>query len=161
MPLKALWLLIIALFISSCDFSPTPALEVKEAWVQAAKISEISTGDLNKSCACDIKPQALSTNAFLSIYNNSATADRLLKAESADITRIEFRESSLVSDLQVPAPLDKIDLPAKSSITFARGNYAMVLMGMKKDLKPGEKITLSLFFEKAGQLDLEVEIREK
>ena len=157
---KLLALLIVALFISSCTLAAKPVLKIEDAWVKAAKVSEITAGDLNNSCICDVKTATFSTNAYMNIQNPSGSPDRLLKAEAEGISRIEFRGSTSAADLTaIPAPLDTIDLPANGSLLFAPGSYAMLLMGMKKDLKPGETLKLSLYFEKAGKIDLTLAIR--
>lgn len=158
---KAFAILMVALLTVSCSLAAKPRMEVTEGWAEEAKVSEISAGDLNNSCICDIKSAAQATNAFMNIQNHSAEADRLLKAESSDITRIEFRRTNLGGSVTFLDPVESIDLPANGQISFSHGNYAMILMGMKRDLKPGETLKVSLFFEKAGQVDVSLEIRAK
>jgi copper(I)-binding protein len=154
-------LMIAAVLLSSCGFGTQPGVQIQESWVRAAKVSEISAEDLNKSCICDVKTATLSTNAYLTIQNSGGEADRLLKAESEGISRIEFRGTTPGSDLLTQKPLETIDLPGQGTISFASGSYAMLLMGMKKDLKAGETLTISLFFEKAGKIDATFAIREE
>ena len=161
MRLRILTLLMLTLFTVSCAGSAKPALEIQEPWVTEAKISAISAADVNKSCLCDVKTAATTTTAYMTIQNNTRAADHLLKVESDAASRIEFRRNDLAGDLLNPAPVDSIEIPANGKIYFAPGNYAMILMGIKKDLIPGQKETFSLFFDKAGKVDVTMEIRAR
>lgn len=161
MRLKAWTLLMVALFISSCVGGAKPGIQIQEPWITEAKISSISAEDLNKSCICDVQSGATQTNAHMTIHNNTGAVDRLLKAESDAVVRIEFRRNVPGGGDLSLAPVDTIEIPASGQVDFAPGGYAMILMGIKKDLIPGDKMTISLFFEKAGQMDVTVEIRAR
>ena len=152
---------IITLLFSSCAVWPYPKIEVENAWVREAKISAISAGDLNQSCVCDIQTGKLTTYAYMKIKNSGGSDDRLTKVESDVVTRIEMRRSGLIDDLTSLEPVDGIDLPAGGEIAFAPGEYALLLMGIQQDLKPGDKVSLALIFEKSGRVETAFEIREQ
>ena len=151
----------ITFLFSSCALLPYPKMEVDNAWIREAKISSISAGDLNQSCVCDIKTGSLTTNVYLTIHNNGGGDDRLLKVESAIATRIEMRRSGLTDDLVTLEPVDSIEIPAGAQIAFAPGEYVLVVMGIREDLKPGDSVPFTLFFEKSGALELQVEVHKK
>jgi copper(I)-binding protein len=157
MRLKTLILLMLALLTVSCTALIGPHMEIQGGWVKEAKISEISQADLNKSCICDVKPGTLTTNAFMTIKNNGFQEDRLIGAESDEISRIEFRQTSPTGDFL--SALESIVIPAHGEITFAPGGYVMLFMGIKEDLKPGEKLKLRLIFEKTGTSEAVLDIQ--
>jgi copper(I)-binding protein len=39
------------------------------------------------------------------------------------------------------------------------GSYHLMLLGLKHDLKPGDTVTLTLRFAKAGQISLQAPVR--
>jgi copper(I)-binding protein len=55
--------------------------------------------------------------------------------------------------------VEQIIIPARGEIYFAPGSFAMLVMGIKEDLKPGGKLKLTLIFEKSGKLDSLIDIQ--
>ncbi len=147
MRLKTLVILMVALFTVSCAALNQPRLEVQDSWVKEAKVSDISLEDLNTSCICDVKPGTLTTNAFMKIKNSGREDDRLIGAESEKATRIEFRRSSMSGELGSLSPVEAVVVPAGGEVYFAPGSFAMLVMGIKEDFKPGETLAVTLIFE--------------
>lgn len=50
--------------------------------------------------------------------------------------------------------------PAGGSVSLEPGGKHIMLINLKQELKPDEKISLTLNFEKAGPLTVEVEVRQ-
>ncbi len=138
--------------LSACVPGQFPRLKIENSGVREAKVSELTAGDLNASCVCDIKTGQNTTQARMTITNYGTEADRLLKVESDAAARVELRQGGGAEELSSLFPVDSIAIPAKRQISFGPGQYYMVLTGLKHDLRPGDKINLTLFFEKAGKL---------
>jgi periplasmic copper chaperone A len=55
-----------------------------------------------------------------------------------------------------------IDLPAKTTVPMTRGlkkdGYHVMLMGLKAQLKVGDKLPVKLKFERAGEIEVVVNI---
>ena len=51
-------------------------------------------------------------------------------------------------------------MPAGGSVTLQPGGLHVMLIDMQKELAPGDKISLTLTFEKAGPMTVEAEVRE-
>ncbi len=75
--------------------------------------------------------------AYLTLVNNGTTADRLVRAS---------RE------------LPVVDIGPGAALTFKPGGTHMMIIGLKQPLKKGQTFPLTLEFENAGKIDLQVPI---
>jgi hypothetical protein len=58
-------------------------------------------------------------------------------------------------------PVEAIDVPAGSEAVLKPGGLHVMLIGLTRDLKVGEKVVVKLTFEKAGERVVEAEVRER
>lgn len=156
MSVRTVSLLILTLILSACNLMPGPQLTVEQAWTKQAKISEITAGDLNQSCICE---RVTATNAYLRITNRGFAPDRLMRVETDAAVKVELHQTGVAEALSSPIILDGVEIPAVGKADFAQGSYAMVLKDLKSDLKPGDKVKLTLFFEKTGKVEVQTEVR--
>jgi len=56
-------------------------------------------------------------------------------------------------------PVPKIAVPAGGKIEMKPGGYHVMLLGLKRDLKPGEKVAVTLKFERGGNVPVEAAVR--
>ena len=54
---------------------------------------------------------------------------------------------------------DGLEIPAKGEVLLKPGGYHVMLIGVKQDLKPGDRFTVDLEFEKSGTVTVEPEVR--
>ncbi len=57
-------------------------------------------------------------------------------------------------------PVDKIELPAGEAVALAPGGLHVMLLELPAPLELGQTFTLSLTFEQAGAVDVEVTVRD-
>ena len=58
------------------------------------------------------------------------------------------------------APVSSIEIPTGGEVILQSGSYHIMLFGVTRDLKVGDVISLTLKFEKAGTLPVQVEVRQ-
>jgi len=58
------------------------------------------------------------------------------------------------------SPVENIEIPAKSQAKLEPGGLHVMLIGLKRELKPDEKIKLKLQFEKGGMQEVEAVVRK-
>ncbi|MEU4075960.1 copper resistance protein CopZ [Streptomyces venezuelae] len=92
---------------------------------------------------------------FLTIKNDSATADKLTSVTSDisdDVTIHETKNQKM-------QPVKSFDIPANGELKLARGGNHIMFMELKKKPKQGEKVSIELHFEKSDpiKVDLPVE----
>jgi copper(I)-binding protein len=98
--------------------------------------------------------------AYMTIDNKSKSADRLTGASSDVAKRLQIHEMKVVNGVMKMREITGgLSLPAGGSVTLKPGGYHVMLIGLNKALKEGEKFPLTLVFEKAGKVSIEVPVQ--
>jgi len=98
------------------------------------------------------------TAVYMVIKNNGAQADRLISATCDAAMMTQAMESSMEGDVISMGDIPVIELPAGSSVELNPGGFHIMLMDLTQELKAGSMIRLTLEFEKAGKMTLEVPV---
>ena len=95
---------------------------------------------------------------FLMIHNNTETADRLLDARSDVAQRVEIHSHKDDGNgvMQMIHLTEGLALPAGEVHLLERGSDHVMLMGLTRDLVEGEVFPLTLVFENAGEMVVDV-----
>lgn len=101
---------------------------------------------------------AATGGAFLSIENTGTAPDRLLRASSDVAGKVELHTHIKDGDVMRMRAVEAIDLPAGQKVMLQPGGYHIMLFGLKRPLKEGERFPLTLEFEKAGTLRVEIAV---
>jgi copper(I)-binding protein len=101
---------------------------------------------------------AANGGAFLSVDNTGATADRLLRASTEVATTVQLHTHIKDGEIMRMREVASVDLPAGRKIVFEPGGYHIMLLGLKKKLVEGERFALTLEFEKAGKITVDIAI---
>lgn len=105
-------------------------------------------------------PAAPTGAAFMTLENTSDSADRLVGVTSDAARRVELH--SHVSDangvMKMTMIEGGIDLPAHQSHVLKRGGDHVMMMGLNDALVAGSSISMTLIFEKAGEITVDVPI---
>ncbi len=111
--------------------------------------------------------------AYMEITNSGDTDDALIAAKFDGAEVVEIHESFVMEeggDMEMEGegmgtgmmgmrPVEKIVIPAGGSATLEPGGLHVMLIGLTKQLEPGQKATLTLVFENAGEVQVEAEVR--
>ncbi|MBR1142191.1 copper chaperone PCu(A)C [Bradyrhizobium sp. AUGA SZCCT0431] len=97
---------------------------------------------------------------YLTIENKGSTSDRLIKG-AADISgKIEVHEMAMNNGVMTMRSLDKgLAIEPGKTVKLAPGGYHLMLMDLKGPLKQGDKVPLTLEFEKAGKVTLSLDVQ--
>ena len=112
--------------------------------------------------AADVWARAAATGnsaAYMILRNGGEAADRLLKAESDVAEAVELHKSTMDGGMMKMAPVENVEVPAKGQAELEPGGLHVMLIGLKRELKPDEKIKLRLQFEKGGTQEVEAVVR--
>jgi copper(I)-binding protein len=94
---------------------------------------------------------------FLSLKNTGTTPDRLLSASSPVAASIQIHEMKMEGNVMRMRELDgPLEIKPGETVTLAPGGMHLMMMGLKSPLKQGERVPLTLVFEKAGKIDVEL-----
>ena len=95
--------------------------------------------------------------AFVAIENKGA-ADRLLGASSGAAASVELHTMSMDGDVMRMRQVKAIDLPAGARVELKPGALHIMLLGLKAPLAAGSSFPLTLRFEKAGDVKVDVHV---
>lgn len=88
-------------------------------------------------------------------------ADTLLKASSDVAAAVELHQSQMGEDGTMKmAAQENVPIPANTRVTFEPGGLHVMLIGLKDDLNSGDAFQVTLTFEKAGDITLDVPVKE-
>lgn len=98
--------------------------------------------------------------AFMIIANTGTAADRLTGGSTPVAGRVEIHTMTMENDVMRMRQLeDGLEIPAGGEVTLKPGSFHVMLMDLKRPLKAGDKVPLSLTFAGAGTVETELEVR--
>ena len=103
-------------------------------------------------------PGAKVAGAFMTIRNQGTEADRLVSASSPIAGLVEIHEMAMEGGMMKMRALKGIDLKPGATVELQPGGYHVMLEDLKQPLKQGEQIPVTLTFEKAGVLEIKVNV---
>jgi len=96
---------------------------------------------------------------FMTIHNEGDEADVLLGGHSDFTQSISVHQTKMEDGTMRMMPQhDGLEIPAGGSVTLEPGSYHLMLMGLQAPLVEGERRTITLEFEKAGSIEVELAV---
>ena len=89
----------------------------------------------------------------------SAAADRLIGATSPAAAKVELHLTEKKGDVMRMRQVKAYDIPAGGSFELSPGGAHLMLVELKAPLKEGAKVPVTLRFEKAGEVKVELQVR--
>lgn len=97
---------------------------------------------------------------YLVIANDGDEDDRLIGAGSPIAARVMVHRSIEEDGVTRMEHQDEgIPIPAGGSVALAPGGYHLMLMQLERRLEEGDTVPLTLRFERAGAIEVELEVR--
>ena len=98
--------------------------------------------------------------AYLTVENKGTAPDRLVGGSGDVAGRVEIHEMAMDGGVMKMRPLDNgLVIDPGKTVKFAPGGYHLMLMGLKTQLKQGDKVPLTLQFEKAGKVKVSLDVQ--
>jgi len=96
---------------------------------------------------------------YLVIKNTGSADDQLLSA-SADFAGMVMLHKSVIGSNNVATmqEVQSIDIPAGQTVTLQPGGFHIMFMNLKTTPQVGNKITLTLVFQKAGTISVQADV---
>lgn len=130
---------VVMFLLSAC--STGKGVEPHEAWVRSAK-------------------QGQTTAMYMILHNHTDVDDALIGISTDVAEAAELHLSSVQNDVMTMTPQERIEIPAGEEVVLKTGGYHIMLIGLKQDLKSGDKITIRLYFENNPDVLMTVPVRE-
>jgi hypothetical protein len=98
------------------------------------------------------RPAASGMNAagYMTIANRGPFPDRLTGAASPIAARVSLHQSRMVGNVSIMRPIDGIEVTSHGRTSLAPGGFHLMLEGLKRPLRPGDRAPVTLFFQRAG-----------
>ena len=122
---------------------------------------DVTLGDLelNGPFARATLPNAPVAGGFLTIVNTGAEDDRLVSASAGVAKETQIHEMSMEGDVMKMRPLaDGIVIPAGGTVVLEPGGLHIMFMGLNAAFVEGETVPVTLTFEKAGEVVVDLDI---
>lgn len=140
--------------IKRCLLTLTTALALNCALADEYKVGNLQ---IDHAHARATVPGQSSGVAFVSIENKGAVGDKLLTVASPVAKSAAVHSMTMDDNMMRMREVSALELKPSARIVMQPGDgYHIMLVGLKQALKPGDKIPLSLRFEKAGRIEIEV-----
>ena len=97
--------------------------------------------------------------AFLTLRNTGTAPDRLLSASSPLARTTEIHETVREGEVMRMRPVSAIAIPAGGSVTLRPGGAHVMLVGLSGALRAGTTVPLTLTFERAGTVEVQVAVQ--
>ncbi|AAQ62023.1 copper chaperone PCu(A)C [Chromobacterium violaceum] len=98
---------------------------------------------------------------YLSLENQGKAEDKLVSASTPRAERAEVHTH--VNDngvMRMRKVEGGVAVAPGQTVKFAPGSYHIMLLGLKQPLKAGDRFPLTLSFEKAGQVEVQVVVQD-
>jgi periplasmic copper chaperone A len=97
---------------------------------------------------------------YLTIENKGSSADRLIGGSGDIADKVEVHEMAMNNGVMTMRPLDKgLTIEPGKTVKLAPGGFHLMLFDLKGPLKQGDKVPVTLEFEKAGKVKLSLEVQ--
>ncbi len=127
----------LALCLISVAHAQTGTMSVDKSWTRVAQQGGVG-------------------GVFLTLRNAGAQPDKLVSVNSPVCKSAELHTTIKDGDVMRMRPVPSIDVPAGGSAELRPGGLHVMLIGLSQPLVQGSKIPLSLTFERAGTVTVEV-----
>ena len=127
-----------------------------------ARADEVKAGDLviTQAWSRATPNGAKIGGGYLTIENKGAVADRLTSV-SADIAgKVEVHEMAMNNGVMTMRALDNgLAIDPGKTVKLAPGGYHLMMFDLKSPLKQGDKLPVTLEFEKAGKVTVSLDVQ--
>ncbi|MGY8664877.1 copper chaperone PCu(A)C [Bradyrhizobium sp. UFLA05-109] len=97
---------------------------------------------------------------YLTIENKGIAPDRLISVSAEIAGKIEVHEMAMDNGVMKMRPLDKgLAIEPGKTVKLAPGGYHLMMQELKGPLKQGDKVPVTLQFEKAGKIAVTLDVQ--
>jgi copper(I)-binding protein len=133
---------------SACAQGSDAKILVEDAWARRAPMMD-----------GDSKAGSGNGAVYAVLVNGGTQPDALVGAASDAAAAVEIHESYRDMGMMMMRPVRKIDVPAGKKVEMKPGGFHIMLVNLKRELKAGQVVSLTLQFDKAGKIPVSAVVR--
>ncbi|MBR0756792.1 copper chaperone PCu(A)C [Bradyrhizobium jicamae] len=97
---------------------------------------------------------------YVTIENKGTTPDRLVGGAGDIAGKVEIHEMAMDNGVMKMRPIDKgLTIEPGKTVKLAPGGYHLMMFDLKAPLKQGDKVPVTLQFEKAGKVSVTLDVQ--
>ena len=97
---------------------------------------------------------------YLTIENKGTAPDRLISGSAEVAAKVQVHEMSMNNGVMTMRPLEAgVVIEPGKMIKLAPGGFHLMLLDLKSPLKQGDKLPITLEFEKAGKVSIVLDVQ--
>jgi copper(I)-binding protein len=144
-------------FALALSFAPALSAGAQEAHHHVAPAATVGSIEISGPFTRATLPNAPVAGGFLTLTNTGSEDDRLVSATSAIARQTQIHEMAMEGDVMKMRELaDGLVIPAGGSVELAPGGLHLMFMGLETAIAEGDKVAVTLNFEKAGEVTIEL-----
>ncbi|MEX6633980.1 copper chaperone PCu(A)C [Hyphococcus lacteus] len=100
---------------------------------------------------------------YFNVVNKGEGPDRLLSVTTTRAKNVEVHKT-MIDDKNIARMrpvVDGLTIPAGATVSMETGSYHVMLIGLDAPLKAEERFPVTLTFEKAGEIDVEIVVEDR
>lgn len=97
--------------------------------------------------------------AYIEIRNSGRQPDRIIGVSTPVAERVELHSAKREGDRATTRKVTSFEVSARWRLLLRPGASHLALVGLRRPLAKGERIPLTLRFERAGELKVELEVQ--
>ena len=98
--------------------------------------------------------------AFMDV-KNKGTADKIVSAHCDCAKATELHDMKMADGKMLMMQVPAMDVPANGELKLKPGGYHIMLIGLNRPLAAGETLPIKLKFEKAGEVTVQAQIKDR
>ncbi|MFN4292692.1 MAG: copper chaperone PCu(A)C [Thermoflexales bacterium] len=171
---KTFFAAVAGLMLVACAAPATPArntggqsdIVVRDAWARPT-MGMVGAGEGHShgghggSGKTDTAMSSVNSAAYMMIENKGGAPDKLLKASGDVADMIQVHQTKEKDGMMMMEEVaGGLEIPANGSVELRPAGYHIMLMGVKRELKPGDTFQLTLTFQSGKTISVDVTVRE-
>ncbi|MHA6492508.1 copper chaperone PCu(A)C [Pseudomonas borbori] len=104
----------------------------------------------------EMPPVAPTAAVYFVVHNAGSEADRLLQVETPVAGKAEMHEHLHADGVMKMQQVQEVAIPSGGEVAFMPMGYHVMLFDLKQQARNGERFPLTLTFERAGEVAIEV-----
>lgn len=106
-------------------------------------------------------PSAPTGAVYFTLRNSGDQSDRLISVNTPRAKKAELHTHVQQGEMMRMEQIDSVEVPAGGQVEFKPGSNHVMLFELSEPLVAGDRFPLTLMFEHAGEVDVEVSIEEQ
>ena len=106
-----------------------------------------------------LPPNAPAGAAYFRVENSGGESDRIVSARTDIADVVEIHTHEMDGGMMKMRRVESVKVPAGSGVRFKPRGLHLMLFGLKEPLADGASYALTVVFEKAGELDVSVDVK--